>query len=575
MRFSSMATAALSVLASLALIGVGEVRGDEALSAKVDALLAKYNRSDSPGCAVGIVSKGELIYSKGFGSANLDHEVLNTPRTVFEIGSLAKSFTCACMAVLLDRGKVSPNDDIRRHVPEMHEFDPPIRIRHLIRCRSGIWAQWHITQLAGWPAEPIESPYSEDALLTLLAGQKSLPFEPGSQFRYGTGDYFLLGIIVKRVTGQSLADFARENLFKPLGMSSTFIMDDPARIVRHRAVGYYRHPNGHWMQWMQASNAPGGRGLYTSVEDLCRWNANFEDNRLPSGTYMKEFLSKGTILGNRNVLDAQPTGSYRGLKRIQFTGGMPGYVAAVTRFPEQHFTVVCLCNNSTITPWEINSRIADLYLADNLGPEPPSKDKDAAKRAHDNVAKLDESEIRDKVGAFRLRADGRIWKVVLQDGKLFVSDHLNNIHPLIPLGRCRFQPKGGVYHESARFEFTRASPKSPYLMTSYWVGGTLKTDRVEPVEPTQQQLNEYAGEYRSDELTASYCLKVSDGKLYLRVNNRGWEPLDPTVKDEFVAGIRQNHDNRILRFIRDEKDQITGLSVALWRVKGVAFTKVR
>ncbi len=474
MRFPYLAIVAISVFALFVTIPGSAVCGDEVDSAKVDALLTMFDRPDSPGCAVGIVRKGELIHSKGFGSANLDYEVLNTPQTVFEVGSLAKSFTCACVAVLLDQGKLAADDNIRRYVPELHEFEPPIRIRHLIRCRSGIWAQWHITQLAGWSAEPIESPYSEDDLLALLAGQKSSPFEPGSQFSYGTRDYFLLGIIVKRVTGQSLAEFAKDNLFEPLGMSSTFIMEEPARIVKHRAVGYYRHPKGHWMQWTQASSASGGRGVYTSVEDLCRWNVNFEDNRLPLGKHMKEFLREGTLLDNRNVLDARPTGSYRGLKRIQFTGGMPGYVAAFTRFPEQHFTVICLCNNSTITPWEINSRIADLYLAEHLGPEQPTNDMDAAKRAHDIVVKLDESELRDKVGAFRLRADGRIWKIVFQDGKLFVHDHLNNVHPLIPLGRNRFQPQGGFFDETARFEFTRATPELPYSMTSYWIGGTIR-----------------------------------------------------------------------------------------------------
>jgi len=246
---------------------------------QVDAILSAYDRPDLPDCALGIIRDGELIYCKGFGSANLDHEVPNTPRTIFEIGSFAKSFTCACIAILMDQGRVSPDDDIRQYLPEMHAFDPPIRVRHLLRCRSGLWAQWHIAQLAGWSAEPVEAPYSENDMLTLLSGQKTLPFEPGTEFRYGTGDYFLLGMIVRRVTGQSLADFAKKNLFEPLGMSQTFIMQNPARIVKRRAIGYYRHHKGHWLQWTQSSAAHGGRGLYTCVEDLYRWDQNFYERR--------------------------------------------------------------------------------------------------------------------------------------------------------------------------------------------------------------------------------------------------------------------------------------------------------
>jgi CubicO group peptidase (beta-lactamase class C family) len=564
----------LGFLFGLALSALRGSHADDALSAQVDAMFAEYDRADSAGCAVGIVSHAELIYSKGFGSANLDHEVANTPQTIFEIGSFAKSFTCACMAILLDQGKISPGDDVRRYVPEMHQFDPPVRIRHMIRCRSGIWAQWHIAQLAGWYAEPTETPYTQNDLLTLLSGQKTLPFEPGSQFSYSTSDYFLMGIIVERVTGQSLAEFAKKNLFEPLGMSSTFIMEDPARIVKHRAVGY-QHTKGQWHQWTQSSAGPGGRGLYTCVDDLYRWDQNFYDNRLSTGKYFTEFITEGTLLGNGNVLNATPTGTYRGVKRIQFTGGMPGYVAALTQFPDQRFTIICLCNNSTIAPWQINARIADLYLANDLEPVQKKVDQEAARRAEDKETAVDEAELRNKVGAFRLRADGRIWRIAFRNDRLLVIDHLNNAIPLIPMGRDRFQPDGGFFHETARFEFNRVLPESAFSLTSRWNGGTVTTDRVDLVEPRPEQLTDYEGQYISDELAAVYRFRVVDGKLLLRVNNLGWVPLDPTVQDEFVPGIRQNHDNRVFTFTRNEKNQISEMSAKLWRVKGVSFRKAR
>ena len=212
----------------------------------------------------------------------------------------------------------------------------------------------------------METPYSQNDLLTLLSGQKSLPFEPGTQFRYGTSDYFLLAMIVQRVSGKPFAEFARKNLFEPLGMSRTFFMTDPTRIVKQRAVGYHKDPQGRFRGWNASSSASAGRGLYTSVEDLVRWNRNFYDSRFPKGKYISEFLEEGTLLDNRNVVDARPTGKYRCLKRIQFTGGMPGFVAGMARFPEQRFTVICLCNSSDIAAWDIAERIADLYLADEL-----------------------------------------------------------------------------------------------------------------------------------------------------------------------------------------------------------------
>ncbi len=476
----------------------------------VDAFLSKYDRPDSPGCVVGIIRDGRLIYSKAIGAANLDHEVPLTPETVFDVGSVAKSFTSACVALLLDEGRISPSDDIRRYVPELHAFDPPVQIRHLIRCRSGIWAQWHIKQLAGWSSEPIESPYSQNDLLTLLSGQKTLPFEPGSEFRYGTSDYFLLGIIVQRVTGQTLGEFAEENLFEPLGMTSTFIMQDPTRVVKHRATGYYKGREGQWRKWETASSAPGGCGLHTTLDDLCCWDRNFSENRLPSGKHIDEFITRGTLLENRNVLNADPVESYRGLQRIQFTGGMPGFEAAITRFPDQRFTVICLSNNSEISPMQVNVRIADLCLADELGPA-SLPDINAEGSANDQVTTADPDELRDKIGAYRLRSDERIWQIVLQNGKLSVIDHLGLPHLLTPMGRNRFRPEGGFFEASARFVFERESPESPFSLTSRWTGGSIVLERVTLVTPDAKELHDFVGRYESDELVTTYRFESTKG----------------------------------------------------------------
>src|SRR5262249_48393381 len=149
---------------------------------KVDGLFASWNRQDAPGCAVGIVQRGQLIYSKGFGSANLEDQVPNTPQTVFDVASFSKSLTCVCLALLMDEGRVSPDDDLRKFVPEMQPFDPPIRIRDMVRCRSDLWDQVSLPILVGWENAPLQYPHTEADFLNLLAGQKTLPFKPGAQF---------------------------------------------------------------------------------------------------------------------------------------------------------------------------------------------------------------------------------------------------------------------------------------------------------------------------------------------------------------------------------------------------------
>ena len=175
-------------------------------TARVDGLFAKWNHRDTPGCGVGIVHRGQVIHSKGFGSANLEYQAPNTPQTVFDVSAVSPSLTCVCLAMLMDEGKVSPEDVLRKFVPEMHPFDPPIRIQDMVRCRTGLWDQIAAPALVGWEIAPLQHPYTEADLLSLMAGQKTLPFPPGSQYQYGMGDYFLLGLIVKRQSGQSLAE---------------------------------------------------------------------------------------------------------------------------------------------------------------------------------------------------------------------------------------------------------------------------------------------------------------------------------------------------------------------------------
>src|SRR5262249_1180699 len=157
-------------------------------------------------------------------------------QTVFDVASFSKSLTCVCLALLMDEGKISPDDDLRKFVPEMQPFEPPIRIQDMVRCRSGLWDQVSLPILVGWENAPLQYPPTESDFLSLLAGQKTLPFKPGSQYRYSSGDYFLLGLIVKRISGQTLAEFAHKHVFEPLGMSHTFFEEDESRVVTHRAV---------------------------------------------------------------------------------------------------------------------------------------------------------------------------------------------------------------------------------------------------------------------------------------------------------------------------------------------------
>jgi CubicO group peptidase (beta-lactamase class C family) len=546
------------------------------LAESIDAIFADWDdRLDVPGCAVGVVRDGELIYSRGFGSANLDYEVPNSPQTIFEIASFSKGFTTACIALLMDEGKITPETELHEVVPEMHRFDPPVRIRHMLRCHTGLWAQYHIMPLAGWDNLPVQGTYYKDDLLTVLSGQRTLPFEPGSEFQYGSADAFLLGIIVERISGQSLPEFALKRIFEPLDMSRTFYQPDPSRVVKNRAVGHYKEPDGTWRQWRNNGYVVGGGGVNTCIEDLHRWDQALENKQLPRGKYMDEFVHDGTVLGNRFVLDADaylkkmspehfrdnPPGQYRGLKRIQFTGGFWGMTSAMARFPDEQLTVICLSNNDEISAIKKAQELADVCLSDKLAPRPPIAEK--------KYVEMSEAELANKAGAYQSE-HGQLWRIDVKDGKLWNKNHINETYELKPLGENRFEPT--AYPEDT-FVFKRPSPDKPFALAVEWSGGSVPYRRVELARPSAAELEGYAGEFHSDELLVTYRFKVQDGSLWLRLHNRRWERLDPTVKDEFMPRIRTGHDVRMFKFGRNEAGRVTGLTVSFWRIRGVDFKR--
>lgn len=554
-------------LACLIPLAQADEVADKANAAKLDSLFETWSKPDSPGCAMGIVRNGKLIVARGYGMANLDDDVPITPKSVFEVASMTKSFTCVCLALLMDQGKLSPDDDIHKFVPEMPRYDPPITIRHLIRCEDGLRDYWHLMQLAGWN---IDDAWTEKDMFALITGQKAPTFRPGSRFAYNSSGYLLLVRAMERITGQLLARFADENVFRPLGMTSTCLDDDPGRVTKHRVVGYDVMPDGRTRRWMMNSNVVGAGGLKTTVEDLFKWDQNFYANRLPDGPYVREFLRTGTLLDNRNVLDVNPAERYRGLKRMAFTGGVPGFVAGFVRFPEQKFSIICLSNDGIrIQPWTLALRIADLYLADQMQ-EPVKRQVPAPKYEFVDLA---ESELIDKVGAYRMHGTRMIWGVSVVEGKLALTDRLGKTHRLEAVSPTRFRALESLHKGARTLVFERRSDKRFNMRLDGDDGSKVEFEPIELVRPETKLLSEYAGQYYNPELKAPYTFSVRDGGLFLQVNNHRHERLDPTTADEFIPQLRTPDDGRIITFVRDGEKRITGLTIELWSIKGMTFDK--
>jgi CubicO group peptidase (beta-lactamase class C family) len=363
------ATLALAVLAILA-AARGDAAADER-AARVARVFAAYDQPDSPGCVVGVIRDGVLVDARGFGMANLEHAIPLGPRTVLDIGSTSKQFSAAALVLLAQDGTLSLDDDVRRYVPELPAYPQVVTIRHLLQHTSGLRDYLTLMELAGWNDEDVST--DADAF-SLIRRQRELNFEPGSERLYSNTGFFLVSVIVERVSGKSLRAFAAERIFGPLGMKDTHFHDDHTEIVPRRATGYAPRDGGGFRIAMSNYEQTGDGAVYTTVEDLLLWDRNFYDGQVGGRALVDQLAAPGRLKDGQPFAYGLGLGvdRYRGLARISHAGSWAGYRAELMRFPEQKLSVACLCNLATADPTRLATEVAEIHLGSALGPPAPA-----------------------------------------------------------------------------------------------------------------------------------------------------------------------------------------------------------
>ncbi|HEX2210786.1 MAG TPA: serine hydrolase domain-containing protein, partial [Longimicrobium sp.] len=247
----------------LSLLAATAAAAQPDLAPRVDSMFARYD-AQSPGCAIGVAQNGRTLLSRAYGMADLEHDIPNTPETVFEAGSVSKQFTAAAIVLLARQGKLSLDDDVRRWIPEVPDYGTPITLRHLLNHTSGLRDWGTVVQIAGWPRGTRIHTHAH--ALDVISRQKSLNFAPGEEFLYSNSGYNLLAMVVEKASGVSFAEFSRRELFEPLGMTRTQWRDDFTRVVKGRAQAYVP-VDSTWRQQMPFENVVGNGGLLTTVAD--------------------------------------------------------------------------------------------------------------------------------------------------------------------------------------------------------------------------------------------------------------------------------------------------------------------
>ena len=404
--------------------GLGATNGsaaDDKKAAAVDEVFTDLTKAGSPGCALGVYRDGKIAYAKGYGLANLEENVAITPQSVFDIGSTSKQFTAASILLLEKQGKLSVNDDIRKYIPELPDYGQKITILHLLNHTSGLRDYLTLMELAGINTDSVTT--DVDAL-GIITRQKALNFAPGSDWLYSNTGFFLLSVIVKRVSGKTLREFAAENIFTPLEMAHTQFRDDHTSLIANRAMAYDAKEKGAGYGLdVSYFEQTGDGAVHTSVEDLLMWDENFYSGQIGGKDFLAEIQEQGKLNGGKVLEYAKGLfiADYRGLHTVSHGGSWGGYRAELLRFPEQHFSVACLCNLGSASPSSRAHRVADIYLASLMKPREEKKKESKGDERQKAEIRLTEEQLRDYAGDYSSDELPVAYRLEVSDGKLKIK----------------------------------------------------------------------------------------------------------------------------------------------------------
>jgi CubicO group peptidase (beta-lactamase class C family) len=411
-------------------------------SRQVDEMFRQWHSPDSAGAAVLVIDDGRTLHARGYGMANLEAGLPNRTDTIFDIASVSKQFGAMAVALLEADGRLSLDDDVKKYLGELPDFGSRITLRHLVHHTSGL-RDWPGTlAIGGWNFEDV---LSFDHILRMTWHQRTLNFPPGDAHSYSNTGYNLLAEVVARVSGQSFREFTDARIFRPLGMTKTHFHDDHTEVVVNRAESYRPGPDGRFRRVVSNLTALGSSSLFTTIDDLAKWIENVH-SAAPAvgGRRVVDRLHERGRLNNATTIPyafGQSIGEYRGLRTVSHTGSWAGYRSILQRFPDQRFAVVILGNTANMNPTDLARRIADVYLADRLGPDTPTAPAAGRGGAAPSSSGWQPraAELQPYAGVYASAELLTSYVVEVRDGQLVARHFRTGDTPLRPVERDRFQ----------------------------------------------------------------------------------------------------------------------------------------
>ncbi|MEJ5995156.1 serine hydrolase [Pedobacter sp. Du54] len=526
---------------------------------KIDQLFTKWNDITMPGCAAGIVQGDKLVYAKGFGLSNLENKVPNTPATIYYMCSVSKQFAGYAAALLVNQGKIRLDEDIHTYLPWMGDFGKKITVRNLVNHTSGLRDDIGLAQFYGLGGDGI---LTQQLAIKMLKRQRTLNFDPGKKFSYSNSNYVLLAEIIKAVSGQSFKSYSDSAIFKPLGMTSSAFAEDHSQLITGRALSYEKKNGASFHNAVQNVYTLGDGGLFTNVNDMAKWVANFYQPR--AGTFMDIELmtTPGRLKDGSSIPYAMGinVNTDRGYKRLTHNGGLAGYRTIIAIYPELKMGFYVFGNGGDGDIYNKINQIAELLIPDRS----EKKQLQTPAPRNDQVFVIkDSTELSSWVGNY-IAANGYKISVNLKSGKLYVN------------GNAELEAEGeGSFHMKARssvkYQFS-VDPKisdAVVKLNSPVLVNPIEMERIRQVPLFRAQLNKYAGRYVSEELGTFFDIGVT--KEGLSISDKYHDPVKVSLfgADHLFTDYDFLNHIRIIR----NKGQITGFELNTGDTAGLIFLK--
>jgi CubicO group peptidase (beta-lactamase class C family) len=526
---------------------------------RTDQTMAMFG-DDTPGAVIAVVRNGQLVFARGYGMANLSHDVPFTVGTVSNIGSTAKQFTAFALALLESRGRLSLDEDVRTYLPELPDFGPTVTLRHLLTHTSGYREFLNTLALAGLRFGQGDH-ISQDDVINVVRRQPRLQNEPGAEWNYNNSAYVFAAMVVERVTDRPFPEWMAEEVFAPLRMDSTFVRAHPGVVIPDAAMGYVPAPTG-FREARDIAGAMGAGSIYTTVADLARWMRNLHTGELGGPDVIRQMttpfvLTTGdtTEYGLGLFIDTE-----RGLNRIQHGGGDTAHQSTFIYYPELQAGYVVLSNHAAI-PGAVGPAVGDAFFGEAMAAAEHAAAPDPAAEAFDPEM-LGDDVLDAYAGRYALEAMAAfVIRIFREDRRLRLQATGQPAYDLIATSDSTFT----IRDANAAVTFHR-DEDGVNRMTLHQ-GGNHLARRVE--DAAVPELAGYPGRYFSEELETYYTLELEEGHLVVRHRRFGPVRLTHQRDDTFSGGFPLAS----VVFERDAAGRVTGLHAGNVRTRDVWFEK--